>query len=362
MPQIGHGLVALGLAAATSRAPRAKPLTGAWYGAILFLAYAPDVLEWIAKLAGMRPPHSALASLPALAPLALGTVGVALWLGERRLITHLILLAALGSHTLLDALSGGIPLYWPFSDRVVGSNLLAVWDFPLHRMILKETYAYLPAAAGGIAVGLCIARSYALATTCFVLTGACAASAWLGWETITVATAVTVMATGWWRERSQILRRWWAQLLPAAPVLALGGAQLIAWHWKDNGVALAQQGRHVEAIGWFEAVARLHVIGLDGFGHFHAAESCVALGREADAYDYYVQSIRESPRGPDAIRGLMQLQLTAQDDRIRNPQSAAALARLLPSTARSAAEQRKLLRLRDEALAEAERQTHTEAP
>ncbi|MGE3180965.1 MAG: metal-dependent hydrolase [Phycisphaerae bacterium] len=156
MPQIGHAFVGLGLGAATLDAPRKRRLRFAWLGVMLLAALLPDVVEWYYLVCGgPLVPHSSFASVfsTALSILICSTI-LRFALGERAVAAHLLVAAAIFSHTMLDVLDGGIPLWWPFSDAVVGVEWLGRDDAPLLEQLAKEFVVLGPFFTIGIVLGL----------------------------------------------------------------------------------------------------------------------------------------------------------------------------------------------------------------
>ena len=151
MPAIGHALVGVAVGAATAHAPRSRVLRRAWLGLCVLLAMLPDVAEWTLAALGAALPHSAIAGLP----VALGAAAACMLLtrcvlGDRWLVSITAAVALL-SHTLLDAVDGGIPLLWPFSPDVIGATWITPAGAETGARLARELALFVPIAIAGLA-------------------------------------------------------------------------------------------------------------------------------------------------------------------------------------------------------------------
>lgn len=349
MPQIGHGLLAVGLYAATAHRPAAPVLRSAWPGVLLLGAYLPDVVEWLFKVAGGHVAHSGLASVPVLA-CYLAAAALWLWsLRERDPVVICTLLAAIASHTVLDALSGGIPLWWPIWDRRVGGTLLEVWDFPLSHKLLLETTRYAPVALLGVALAIARRGGPGRGAAALALLAASGVAWWQSSAVSMAVIAAAMVAIAASCCRPWVEHGWGRGVVFASPVLLLAVAHVCAWLAVDRGNELFTRGEYAAAKSWYEAVVPLRIIGLAGVGELRAGQCELKLGDEAAALVQFERSLREQPRSPDTLRALVELHLSAADGHIRDLREAERLAQILRGSARSAAEYRLLTRFCDEA-------------
>ncbi|NUQ48611.1 MAG: metal-dependent hydrolase, partial [Phycisphaerae bacterium] len=121
MPHLAHGLTGLAIGVASVAESRRPAVHAGWVGACVTLAYLPDLVEWLLVLSGVWTVRSAPASLLISGISALAVILlVRLGLRETRWPVLAAAAAAVLSHSLLDALDGGIPALWPWHAETFG--------------------------------------------------------------------------------------------------------------------------------------------------------------------------------------------------------------------------------------------------
>lgn len=310
MPQLVHGLVGLSVGAATAQDVRTPWLRSAWIGTTFLLAYLPDVIEWGLRLCGVRLPHSAAASLPCtVAGCAVLYAALRFGVRETGRISTAVALGVFASHMVLDAWSGGIPLWWPFSETTVGTDWLSFDRWRGHReRLLREALACTPLVVIGLVVGLVRSR------------GAC-------WD-----------------------RRMLWNVVPALPVLALGGLQWYVWEHMRAGTAHHQAGRYAAAIDEYAAAARFPVVGFEGTPRARIAQCLVGLGQYDAAFQILERGRRDHPANMEYVVGFAELHLQATDERYFRPDVALEQIDILMAYGGSAQELAYYQRLREQAL------------
>jgi hypothetical protein len=272
VPHLGHALVGLGIGVATSGVPRTRAVRSTWLGACVLLACLPDVLEWGLRWLRWPLPHNAPASLLVLGILSLALVVGCRLMGERRWGVAGAAVACLASHSLLDTVDGGIPLWWPWSDADVGPD-------------------WLRTEAGGGALGA-LAWEAALFFP-VVLLGAC-------------ARAVR-------RPPRHPRPLWLLNAVPLLPLALLAGAEGYAHHHMRVGRELDLRGEHERALERFLAVQQVHPLDLEEDAHSWIAMSLQKLGQERAAYELYQDYLARDPNALPMRYGLAYLHLHARD-------------------------------------------------
>lgn len=334
MPLLGHGLVGLGIGAATSADVRSPWLRNAWLGAVVTLAYLPDLLEWFVRLAGYSMPHSAWASLPMT---VLGCAVLALtlrfMLHERAGLPLLAGAIALASHGVLDLVDGGIPLWWPFSRIVAGPDWIPNDRDGLGGALVKEVCLFAPFAAAGCVCAVWRKRA-GVASICaaivgleLVLVGCIMGQILLtclaGGALVLLTLVVYRYRPGW--------RQFWL-IVPLVPVLLLAGAELCAAQQMRWGRECYRERDYARAQEHFVCCARYRSIGLNNASHHMIAVCHMRLGQEETAYRLFRDGLDHDPRSFSALRGLADLYMTARDERFRKPHEAVRMAkRLVPA-------------------------------
>lgn len=291
MPQLGHGLVGLGVAAATYPHVRSGGLRSAWFGLGVTLAYLPDLVEWGLRWMDLRPVHSAPASLLALAlscAVAVGALRVVF--RESSPVALAGACAAIGSHTLLDALDGGVPLLWPWSSASIGADLLAaLGDAPGGRLGL-ELLVFAPLTLLGALCGA------------------------IGWRSPGASRAA----------RRGPLRHGW-QLVALSPVLILGAFQVMAWREMKLGYACHNRGEYEAAIPHYQRAADLRPVDWEGAARFRVDYCLFRAGHEREALSRFLAALQADPRSFAYNSGLAELYLLARDATLRRPADGRAL-------------------------------------
>lgn len=336
VPQFAHGLASVGLAAGSAGAPKSALLRRGWPGLLLTLAYAPDVGEWLLNFV-VETPHGALCSIPVtVIGCALLALTLRLAFGETSAVVHGAALAALASHTLLDALSGGIPIGWPFSEATVGADPLALDDAPFRARILLEIQYFAPLLSAGLAWAIVARRRSAESLAAAVLLAGSVAMAWTGPAGASAATLAALAAL--WAVRVR-LRDWiptWQAVAAALPVLALVGVQLNGWAQVQLGMLADGRGDHEAAIQCYRRAAWLRPVGLQGVNHYRAGRSYLAMGRPELAETEFRAGMREQAGGTLFLDGLVHLHLYRDDPRYYKPHEALRLAQIVHARATKA--------------------------
>jgi hypothetical protein len=327
MPHIGHLLTGAAIGAATAGEPRSRVLRNTWIGGAILLAAAPDVAEWLARLAGATFPHNALASIPIVTAASIVLfVGLRLGLRERRLLVFAAI-SALASHTLLDTLDGGIPLWWPFSRKEIGPDWLGLGIERGAARLIREWLIFAPLAAAGLAVHTCRKQQSPKSRTALLLAViATLAAATLGGVIPAVFSAVVVsllIAAG--RPHRPALAHL-ANALPLLPIVVFG---IVEWDSKRHVVmANAAWGRQDYALAMqeFESAMRWGAIdtGIDPLYYIGTCKA--ALGDEQGAFDYFNWAIARWGDEPLLQYGLGKLLISARQPDLRRPQEALRLA------------------------------------
>ncbi|MFN0135508.1 MAG: hypothetical protein ACKVS9_05240, partial [Phycisphaerae bacterium] len=260
-----------------------------------------------------------------------------------------------------DAMSGGILIWWPLSHQVVGNRWLDVFDWPIFRLLIKESIVFAPLATAGVAIAVSLRGGTTSMVAIWLLFAASVASAYFVSLPATIGVALAMATIGIVVWRPPIWRGLGWQFAFASPMLLMFVAHVTAWIALQAGDQYFEKRDYVAARGWYHMLVTLRCIGLDGVGECHVAECHRLLGEDRLAYEMYQQSLREAPYSPDTLRGLVELHLSASDGQIRNAQLAASLAQGLPARGRSPAEVRNLTRYRDDVLARVAEATKAES-
>jgi len=334
---LGHALVGLGVGAATVPDARSPWLARGWLGTALTLAYWPDVLEWLGGLLGWSPPHSAFASLlPVMVSCAALVLLLRLALKET---SRPILAAACGlvfSHLVLDLIDGGIPIWWPFSSRVVGPDWIPNGRGELAARVSKEVWLFVPVAAAGLAglvwrcrAGLWLAGVAAVALQ-VVIVGSIAEQVVLMAAPGGVLVAAALVAPRRW-PRPALL---W-QVVPAVPVLVLAAVQFYAEQQMRLGLRYQLERDYVSAQRYYARCARLRPIGHDDLARYLIQVLDQRLRGEEAAWQQHLSALAENPDDPAHLKALAELYLTAGDPGRRNPAEALRLAERLAERSES---------------------------
>lgn len=335
MPQFAHGFVGLGAAAAWPGLPQGPALRKAWPGTLLLLTYLPDVLDWWLHLARAGTPHGAMCSLPVTLLLGVAVTAVLRGVfGERRPAVHVLALTALASHLVLDLYSGGIPLWWPFSSQISGSDPLGLEELSFRPRVAAELALFSPLLSLGLlASGMRSRRHPAALVSAGGLFGMSVCGA-LARDVFLAATSVLGLGIFWLRSGRVGLRlpsAW--NLLAAAPVLLLAGVQVHGWSRVQLGLLAQRRGEYETAIAHYRRAAFLRPLGLDGVELYRVGRAYLALGRAEEARALFEQGLREYPGRLLFFDGLVHLYLAREDARYYNPDEALRLARIVHARA-----------------------------
>lgn len=339
MPIVGHGLVGLGIGAAGSADPRSPVLRRTWLGTIVLLAFLPDLLEWAGKLAGGSLPHSVFESF-----VVCGLIWLSVMFLFRRVFretNRLALLAAtaaIWSHPLLDLVAGGVPLWWPFSSRLVGGDWLG-WNEPSRAdRLIHETMVFLPVAAGGLTVAIWRTQRHRRSTWAAILLLVAAIDGMLlGSEIVTLLGCAGLLTVAWWIRPFRPGPTLLAQVLPCFPVVLLGAVELYAWDQMRQGVALETGGDPAAALPYYQRTRRFMPVDLESAALFRTGICHMRLGREATAYRTFRRGLEREPDSPRFRYGLAILFLGAKDPYWYRPDEAIRLAEELVEHADSVA-------------------------
>jgi hypothetical protein len=350
VPHVGHGLVGLAVGAATADDPRSPAMQRAWFGTAVLLAYLPDVVEWLLKLMGRPIQRSVPASLSACAVSCAVVFALLRWLcREKSRIVLLAALLAVVSHTVLDALSGGIPLAWPFSRRDFGPHWLC-GDEGMETRLYHECRIFLPVLAAGLAVGILrysrrTAAEYLAVIFAMATIGACVAGQ------LFVAGLIVCglggMALWCARRRLRLAHAW--NLVPLAPVLLLAGVHVYAWDQMRRGRAWDEQGEPARALAHYEAVRALSPVDLDQIALYRTAECYHQLGDDHRARELYERGVQDAQQWPYFKLALAELYLDSGDADLRHPDLALRLADELAAEWRDGPYHEAAVRLRERA-------------
>ncbi|MGD8450933.1 MAG: hypothetical protein PVJ57_03870 [Phycisphaerae bacterium] len=311
----------------TAGDPQRPALSSSWLGTIFLLAYLPDVLEWLARLAGLRFPHSAPAALPVLLVTGTATLLILRFVcREYRWRVLLIAFAAVASHTVLDLLAGGIPYLWPLSGEIRGPDWLQLGEVSGERRFLWECRLFLPVLAVGLAVALVrysrrTVVEYAAVVGGLAAIGLAVAGSSLLVACVTGALGVTAVVLVWPRIR---IRHLW-NLVLATPVIILAGVQVLAWDQMRRGQEWDRAGDPERALTCYSRVLALRPVDLETIAVYRAAVCQQRLRRndEAEALFRYGEALR--PDWPYFLLGRMDLYLDSAD---RDPSRAREVIRL----------------------------------
>lgn len=330
MPLFGHGLVGLGLAAASLRDPRSVALRDCWIGLTVLLAYLPDVSEWLAALAGVRLLHSAPASIPMSLLSVLVVLGLLRFgFRERSRVALAVAACAVASHLLLDAADGGIPLWWPIDDRLGGSDWLGLGGFSPQRRVWEESRLFLPILAIGVAIGIIRNGGHWLIAGLAGGLGLCAVTLAALDQIAGVAVCLVLLGLLVAALVRELRWRWVLNLVPAAPVLALAAVQLYAWHEMRLGLAAHTEGRFMAAIEHYAAAGRFRPVDMEAAALYRSAACYQALGDYERAHTMYERGRAEFPGHLCFLDGLADLFVSARGTRFWNPAEAEWLAQFV---------------------------------
>lgn len=330
-------------------------LRNSWIGLGVLLAYWPDVLEWGLLLCDVRLPHAAPASLPAatISVLAI-TLVLRGALHETSRIALLVAGLLIASHTLLDGVSGGIPLWWPIDASLVGPDWIRLDNLPMARRLRIEALIFVPAVAIGLMLRTLRRHAAPLASGLAVgLTIASLASAICGSVVgVLAATAVLILA-----ECVQLDRldpRWTLNLLPLVPVIALGVVQIHAWRQINAGLAAMQRGDFEAGLYHNQQAARFRPVDLEAAARYRVAECQMRLGRFEEAHAGFSSGRRDFPGNVIFLDGLAQVYLAADLPALQRPREALILAEQAQAASRDPAYRKWIQQFIDQARAAAE--------
>lgn len=337
MPHLGHAIIGLGIGAATVSETRRPAVQAAWLGSCVLLAFLPDLVEWLAVLAGLRLPRSAPAALILVIP-CVALVSAVLWLGfrERRWPLHAAAAAAVLSHTLLDALDGGIPLLWPWVSRDLGwGDAFGLGALRGGARIHAELVTFMPLMALGVLIrALRIGREGDRLVALLGLAASFSAAVFtLG---LLVIFSWTVIAAAVWRLRPRVWSRAYAaNLALVVPVLLLGVVQVHSrWHLLE-GERLRGAERYGEAIEHYQAARRFGALDSVTDPLYYESLCLNELDRGRDALVLLETYLRSDPRNELMRYGLAHLRVTARDAAVRNVEQGLRLARELAADGES---------------------------
>ncbi len=350
MPLLGHGLIGAGVAAATQRDVAGPTAAGAWPGLCVLLAYGPDVLEWPVIAAGMPLVHGAPASLLVTALAGVGIFAVWRAFGGRRWVVLGAALAAWVSHALFDALSGGVPLLWPWSAVVIGADYLGV-DSGTHvqRFILEMRW-FLPVVMAGALVAVArMGRSRRLAWAAGAsfllgLIGAAVGSV----AVLAVAAAALVVVAGWALGLPR-MRAVATTGVVLVPLLALGAAEAYAYQHLRVADAYSRAGQWRQALAAYEEARRFRPVAGTAPSLYLSALCHRRLGEIETALRLYEDCLRRFPGNTTAAFGLALLCLHEKDPAHHDPRRAIALMEEAIAAARSPEQRAAYQRVLDDA-------------
>ena len=347
LPILGHLFVGAGIGTASGADPRSRLLRRTWLGIAVLLAYLPDLMEWIGRLAGWRFPHAAPASI------GVTLLNCGLFLALMRWVfretNRVVLFAgavAIWSHPLLDLVDGGIPLLWPLSSTNVGPDWLGWGERSRAVAALRECVLFSPVLGAGLVIALWRSRPHRYVTwsaaILFILTVdgslltvaipesrvACVASASVG---LTGLLLLTVLVR---RPRVRPVQVVLA-LAPCLPIMMLGGVELYAWGQMRRGLDLEWQGDSAAAAAYYVRVRRLMPVDLQAAALCRLGHCYRRMGREEAAYQAYIEGIDENPNSLDFLRGLAHLHMVAKQPELHQPREALRLAEEVVRRART---------------------------
>lgn len=326
MPMVGHALVGLGVAAATQPIVRVPRLAGVWLGLGLLLAYWPDVFEWLLNLAGLPMRHSTFASLPVLAVTSIPLLLLIRYVArERRWWVGVAAVGILATHTLLDTLDGGIPLWWPLSADSVGPNWVkGTGDTP---PLARELILFGPLLATGVLLGTIARRrdwgpvALAILTLLAALSAALAASVlFMGLVLLAAAFAAVLAGLGPRRPMNGL----WTALL-TVPVVVTAAVHLFAHAELKLGAQAYARGDWAAAVEHFGLAGRFRPLGVDAAAIYAEGLSYMRMQQPDRALAVFDAGRRRYPGHDDFLIGPARVYMTALDSRYYQPDTARAL-------------------------------------
>jgi tetratricopeptide (TPR) repeat protein len=327
MALIGHGLV--GLTMSGWAAPPARPpwLTSMWPGVMLFLAYAVDVVEWLAAIID---PDVVDQRFLSHAPWLVGVLalGVCVAFGvvcrTRRWWPYVLIVGAIFSHLLLDYGILRAALCQWYAGRAVGplewqrSSALPA-EACVYGLPFVWTLLFHASRRPGVS-----RRARAVSRW---LGAFAAATAWLHYPwiwgpvyTVSILHALIVL------RRSLRLGLAW-NVLPLLPLVALGATTAVAEHRFGRGMTLEQRGLEQEAIGVYETVLATPARAPRAAALLHMGLCYEKLGRTSEAERAYLKSQRLASRPGWADVLLADLYVRNEGQPFFRPEEAARLIR-----------------------------------
>ncbi|HMQ15423.1 MAG TPA: hypothetical protein PKC49_05555 [Phycisphaerae bacterium] len=320
MPHLAHGLTGLAIGVASVGESRRPAVHAGWLGACVTLAYLPDLIEWLLLLCGVRTARSAPASLPVSMAAALAVIAIVrLALRETRWPILVAAGAAVLSHSLLDALDGGIPALWPWSAETFG------WEdaFGLDAgrgagRVHAEAVLFMPLLALGLLIRAGrLGREPDRLVALLALAATFSAAVFpLG---LLVLFSLVICAAAAWRVRPRVWT--WgltANLAAMAPVVLLG---VVQWHSHWNlreGERLRVAGRCQEAIGHYHAARRFGALDSVTDPLYYEALCLNELDRPVEALALLEDYLRRDPDNDLMLYGLAHLRITARDPHVQD--------------------------------------------
>jgi hypothetical protein len=289
MPIYAHGLVGFGVGAASVHSARSPACRRGWIGCAVFLAYVPDLTDWLARTCGYETmPVSAMSSIPMAAMFCVAFLLMAqFWWRERSAAIRMAGLAAIGSHWLLDWADGGVPVWWPFSNRLSGPDLFRLHSLGAGERLVREVALFGWAALLGLAV--------------FAVREARGSSP-----------RVVIQRPIAGRLMWQSAWMW--------PVLALGGVQGYILSQQMRGDVYWDREDYAGALPFYErSTALASVDGASRLLLFKIGHCHYMLGQEEGAYRAFTHGLRLHPDSAGLYIGLAELYLTAKDPRYYRP-------------------------------------------
>lgn len=350
MPLLGHGLIGAGVAAATQRDVGASKLAGAWPGLCVLLAYGPDLLEWPVIAAGLPLVHGAPASLLVSAAAGLGIFAVWRTFGGRSWMLLWAALAAWMSHPLFDALSGGVPLLWPWSSALIGADYLGVDSGTHMERLVLELRWFLPVVMAGALVAICrVTRSRrrawaAGASFLLGLIGAAVGSV----AVLAVAAAALILIAGWSLGLPRV-RTVAMTGVVLMPLLALGAAEAYAYQHVSAADAYYRAGQWRQALAAYDEARRFCPVAGTAPSLYLSALCHRRLGEIEAARALYEDCLRRFPGHTTAAFGLALLCLHEKDPAYHDPRRAIALMEEAIAAARSPEQRAAYQRVLDDA-------------
>lgn len=347
MPHLGHVLVGAGLGLATRADVKRPLLRAAWVSSLTLLACLPDVLEWAGLLIERPLPRDGGAAAIVLAPIGLAVVAGLWLLGERSWRLALAALAALASHSLMDGLDGGIPLWWPWSRERVGPADGLGWDgLSLAERTGREVLLFGPVLLFG--AGVAAWRAFRAAAIVQNSPPGCRRGAQperpsrapdtpsrghaaqrpglMAAARLNVRSVEARSRPGGFSRRSP--PSWSVALAAVLPLLPLAGlvfGQLYG-NWRiEQAHALQRAKRYAEAIALYHDCRRFGAMTLDTESRYWAALCHMALGEDDEAYYTFQGVLRHDPQSWLMRYGLAYLYVNAESPPFQRPAEALAL-------------------------------------